>query len=95
MHRVSAAVAAGLLDEKTAPVYPPIAQAARVSGTVVLRVTISASGSVEDVLVVSGPAMLQQSALDAVRTWHYKPYSLNNEAVEVETTVNVVFTPGR
>ena len=35
--------------------------------------------------------MLQQAALDAVKTWRYRPYLLNGEPVEVETTVNVVF----
>jgi TonB family protein len=92
---VPAAVAAGLLIEKTAPVYPPIAQAARVSGSVVLRVTISTSGSVEAITDVRGPAMLVQSAVNAVRTWHYKPYTLNGEPVEVETTVYLVFAPGK
>ncbi len=38
--------------------------------------------------------MLQQAALDAVRSWRYKPYLLNNEPVEVETTVNVIFSLG-
>ena len=48
----------------------------------------------KDLHVVSGPAMLQQAALDAVKTWRYRPYLLNNEPVEVETTVNVIFTLG-
>jgi protein TonB len=59
---------------------------------VVLQVTISKTGEVERLRVVSGPAMLQQAALDAVKTWRYRPYLLNNEPVEVETTVNVIFT---
>jgi len=41
--------------------------------------------------VASGHQLLQQAALDAVRNWHYRPYLLNGEPVEVETTVNVVF----
>jgi protein TonB len=36
--------------------------------------------------------MLQQAALDAVRTWRYRPYMLNNEPIEVETSVSVVFS---
>ncbi len=84
----------GRLLQKTPPVYPPIAAAARVSGTVVLRAIISKQGTIESLRVVSGPAMLQQAALDAVRTWQYKPYTVNNKPVEVETTVNVVFTLG-
>ena len=91
---ISAGVAVGMLLQKTQPVYPPIAKAARVSGTVVLQATISKTGAIENLRVVSGPAMLQQAALDAVRSWRYMPYLLNNEPVEVETTVNVIFTLG-
>jgi len=91
---ISAGVMVGMLLQKTQPVYPPIAKAARVSGTVVLQATISKTGSIENLRVVSGPAMLQQSALDAVKSWRYRPYLLNNEPVEVETTVNVIFTLG-
>jgi protein TonB len=91
---ISSGVAAGMLLQKTQPTYPPIAKAARVQGTVVLQAKISKTGSIEDLRVVSGPAMLQQSALDAVKSWRYRPYLLNNEPVEVETTVNVIFTLG-
>jgi protein TonB len=80
--------------QKTIPVYPPIARAARITGTVVLHAVISTSGSIMELRVVSGPAMLQQSALDAVKNWKYRPYLLNNEPVEVETTVNVIYTLG-
>jgi protein TonB len=60
----------------------------------VLQATISKTGLIENLRVISGPAMLQQAALDAVKTWRYRPYLLNNEPVEVETTVNVIFTLG-
>jgi protein TonB len=83
-----------MLIQKTEPIYPPIAQAAQVTGTVVLEVTISTTGDVEDLKVVSGPAMLQAAAMDAVKNWRYRPYLLNNEPVEVETTVNVIFALG-
>jgi protein TonB len=91
---ISGGVAQGMLLNKTQPTYPPIAKAARVSGTVVLRATISKSGTIENLQVVSGPAMLQSAATDAVRSWRYRPYLLNGDPVEVETTVNVVFTLG-
>ena len=45
--------------------------------------------------MVSGPDMLQQAALDAVRQWRYKPYLLNGEPVEVRTTINIIFTLAR
>ena len=91
---ISAGVAVGMLIQKTTPIYPPIAKAARVSGTVVLQATISKTGTITNLRVVSGPAMLQQAALDAVKTWRYRPYLLNNEPVEVETTINVIFSLG-
>jgi protein TonB len=89
---LSAAVADSLLIQKSIPMYPPIAKAARVSGTVVLHAVISTSGSVINLRVISGPPMLQQAALDAVQKWKYRPYLLNNEPVEFETTVNVIFS---
>ena len=93
--RVSTAVEEGLILQKTKPVYPPIAIAAHVQGTVILAANISKGGAIENLRVVSGPAMLQQSAVNAVSTWRYRPYLLDGQPVEVETTVNVVFTLGR
>jgi periplasmic protein TonB len=90
--RVSSMVVEGLIIRKTIPQYPPVPRAMGVQGTVVLQATISRSGTIENLRVISGPAMLQQAALDAVKTWRYKPYMLNEQPVEVETTVNVVFS---
>ena len=89
---VSAGVAVGLLIQKTPPVYPQIAKAARVAGTVVLQASISKTGAIQNLRVVSGPVMLRQAAVDAVRTWRYRPYRLNNEPVDIETTINVIFS---
>jgi protein TonB len=88
---LSNGVSTGLLIQRTAPIYPPIAKTARVSGTVVIQATISKTGLIENTHVVSGPTMLRQSALDAVKTWRFRPYLLDGEPVEVDTTVNVVF----
>ena len=90
---ISAGVAGGLLIQRTAPVYPQIAKEARISGTVVIQATISKTGAVISPRAVSGPSMLQQSALDAVRRWRYRPYVLDGEPVEVQTTVSVTFAP--
>lgn len=89
---LSSGVVAGLLLHMTAPVYPSIAVAMRLEGTVVVQASISKTGTIENLRAVSGPAMLQQAALDAVRNWRYRPYLLNGEPVEVETTVNVIFS---
>ena len=88
---VSRGVMNGLLLFHPVPVYPPIAVAARTEGTVVLGAIISKTGSIENLRVLSGPPLLRQAALDAVAQWRYRPYALNGQPVEVETTVNVVF----
>jgi periplasmic protein TonB len=77
------------------PPYPAIAKAAGAQGTVVLQATISKTGTIEDLRVVSGPAMLRQAALDAVRQWRYRPYLLDGLPVKLETTINVVFKMSR
>ena len=92
--RISSGVMEGILLARFPPAYPPIAKAAGVEGTVALQATISKKGTIENLRIVSGPLMLQQAAMDAVKTWRYRPYLLNNESVEVETTVNVVFQMG-
>jgi TonB family protein len=80
------------LISKVTPTYPPIAKKAHVEGTVVLKALIGKDGSMKSLVVLSGPAMLQNSALDAVRQWKYKPYLLNGEPVEVTTKVNIVYS---
>jgi protein TonB len=92
--RVSSGVISGLAISQPKPVYPPIARAAHVSGAVVLHAVISKTGTIEKLEVVSGPEMLRASALDAVRNWRYKPYLLNGEPTEVDTTVTVNFNFG-
>lgn len=89
---ISSGVASGLLIGKTVPSYPMIAKAARVQGTVILQATISRNGTIENLRAVGGPAMLHQAALDAVKSWRYRPYLLDGAPVDVETTVNVIFT---
>jgi protein TonB len=91
---LSAGVAGGLLLQSTPPSYPPMARNARIQGTVVIQATISKTGEVVDPHVVSGPSMLRESAVNAVKSWRYRPYKLDGQPVEVETTVNVVFNLG-
>ncbi|HZR29165.1 MAG TPA: energy transducer TonB [Terriglobales bacterium] len=89
--RVSGGVVEGNLIKKVTPLYPPLAKTARIQGTVVLHAIISKQGNVENLNVISGHPMLVQTALDAVKQWKYRPYILNGEPVEVETTVTVNF----
>ena len=80
------------LLNKVTPKYPQEAKDARIQGTVVLDAIISKTGAVDSLRVVSGPKELQQSTLDAVRQWAYRPFLLNGAPVEVETTINVMYT---
>ena len=93
--RIATEVSAGLLIRKTMPVYPAVARAMHLSGRVALTATISKSGTIENLRVISGPPLLQQAAIDAVQTWLYRPYLLDGQPVEVETNVDVIFTLGR
>lgn len=90
---VGASVAAGMILKKQVPVYPEDAKHARVSGTVVLRAIIGLDGGVHDLHVVSTPwPSLAASALSAVSHWQYRPYVLNGQPVEVQTTINVNYS---
>lgn len=92
--RVSAGVTAGLLLDPIRPVYPAIAKAAHVAGDVTVAATISREGRIEGLRVVSGPAMLQNAAMDAIRRARYRPFLLNGEPTAVETTITVQFRLG-
>jgi protein TonB len=67
---------------------------ARVQGTVVVSALISTTGHIESLRVLSGPPLLVNAAVDAIRQARYRPWTLNGEPVEVETTINVVFSLG-
>ncbi len=80
-----------LLTHKEEPVIPDTLMRARISATVVVLLVIDKNGNVSCPLVISGPQMLQQTTLDAIRKYKYKPYLLNGDPVAVETTVAMVF----
>jgi protein TonB len=74
------------------PVYPPIAQSARVSGMVIVEATIGADGKVKDAKVLRSIPLLDQAAIDAVKQWQFTPTLLNGVPVPVIMTVTVNFT---
>jgi periplasmic protein TonB len=90
--KVGGNVTAARLQNKVTPVYPPLARQTRISGTVRLHAIIAKDGTVQQLEVLSGHPLLVQSALDAVRQWRYQPTLLNGEPVEVDTTVDVIFS---
>ena len=73
------------------PRYPPVAQAARVSGVVILEATIGQDGRVTDVNVLRSVPLLDDAAITAVRQWEYTPTMLNGAPVPVIMTVTVNF----
>jgi periplasmic protein TonB len=92
--RVGGQVEAAALVKKVEPLYPDIAKTAHVSGTVTLHAIIAKDGSIEKLEYVSGPALLMASAMSAVKEWKYRPTTLNGQPVEVDTTVQVIFSLG-
>jgi len=90
--RVGGNVQHARLIKSVQPVYPVEARQAGISGTVRLHVLIAKDGTMEQLEIVSGHPLLAQAALDAVRQWTYKPTLLNGQPVEVDTTIDVIFS---
>ncbi len=80
------------LAQAAEPAYPPLAQHMNVQGSVVLQALIGADGVIENLRVLSGPAILASAAQQAVREWRFKPIVQNGQAVESKATITVNFT---
>jgi TonB family protein len=89
--RIGEGVAASLLLESSQPIYPPLAKTAGVQGTVKLQVQIGTDGHVAEIKIVSGHPLLVPAAIDAVKSYAYKPFMVKGSAVDVITTVAVEF----
>jgi periplasmic protein TonB len=90
--RVSQGVTQGMIIRRVQPAYPPLARQARIQGPVVLQAEIGKDGSIQNLRLISGHPMLAPAAIEAIKQWKYKPYILNGEPVEVETTITFNFT---
>jgi protein TonB len=88
---ISQGVSQGLLMRKVQPVYPRNALFMHMEGSVELMATISKTGDISHVKVLSGDSQLTRAAADAVKQWKYKPYLLNGEPVEIQTQVTINF----
>src|SRR6266850_928124 len=73
------------------PVYPALAKSQHVSGNVLIDALIDANGHVTTMKVVSGPSLLHQAAMDALRQWKYQPASLNGKLVPMHLAVTIQF----
>jgi len=83
------------IASQTQAVYPPIAKAALIQGTVVFEVRIGTSGKIESMKVFSGPAMLQQAAIDCLKQWTFKPFEKGGVPVAANGRVSIVFSLGK
>lgn len=91
---VSSGVLAGYLIAPIRPEYPQIAKITHTQGSVVVDATISRSGNIESARVLRGPPMLHAAALAAVRSARYRPFLLNGQPTEVQTTITINFRMG-
>jgi protein TonB len=89
--RVGGDVQAPKLVSMVLPVYPSIARASGIEGSVVVEASVGPAGTVLSTKVISGPPILRQAALDALRRWKYQPATLNGEPVAVQITVTIQF----
>ena len=90
--RVGATMSVANLVCRVQPIYPQNARMNHVSGTVRFHVIVGKDGSIRDMQVVSGPDALIGSARDAVSRWRYRPTLLNGEPVEIDTTIDVIYS---
>lgn len=93
--RIGGAVMEAKAIQREAPVYPSAAKAAGLQGTVILHAIIARDGSVQNLYLNEGQCLLAESAMEAVRKWRYRPTTLDGKPVEVDTTIQVVYTLGR
>jgi TonB family protein len=74
------------------PNYPMLARQMKVQGAVSLEALISRDGSIQQLRVLRGPAILANAAREAVRQWKFKPYLQNGQPVETQARITVNFT---
>jgi TonB family protein len=82
-----------LLAQKVDPEYPDAAKPGKQLGSVVLQVLIGRDGTVEDAKFLQGSLVFARAAIDAVKQWRFKPYSLNGRAVSVQSSITLNFKP--
>ena len=73
------------------PVYPQLARAQHIAGAVLIDALIDANGRVSSMKVVSGPVLLHQSAMEALRQWKYQAATLDGKTVPMHLTVTIQF----
>jgi protein TonB len=69
-----------------------LAKQMKVQGSVILQALIGKEGTIQDLRVLSGPPILSNAAIDAVRQWRFRPYFQSGQAIETEARITVNFT---
>ena len=85
------AITPGKLIKRVAPKYPKQARKKHMEGQVILKGSITKTGDVVDLQIISGDPLLTQAAMDAVKKWKYRPYLKDGQAVDVDTQITVNF----
>src|ERR1700722_15977030 len=83
---------AEIVSRPVEPNYPLLAKQMKVQGAVVLEALIGRDGNIQDLHILSGPAILSAAAREAVKQWRFKPYLQSGSAVETEARITVNFT---
>ena len=91
IHKLSRSQAAPLVKIRVTPIYPPIARAAHVTGSIVVRVIVNSSGEVQNAVTVSGPEMLRATTLDAIRQWSFNRLLLGTHPAAFTTDIQASF----
>jgi protein TonB len=82
----------GMLIHRVEPIYPALGKQLHRDGHVELRAIISADGTIQSLQIVVSDPLFDQSAIEAVRQWRYRPTILNGQTVEIDTYITVLYT---
>jgi TonB family protein len=91
--KLTESVVRGFLAQSVDPAYPDGGKASGQGGIVVLQVLIGRDGSVQDAMFIQGSLAFARAAIDAVKQWRFKPYSLNGRPVAVQSLITLNFKP--
>jgi TonB family protein len=83
---------AEIVSRPVEPNYPLLAKQMKVQGAVILQALIGRGGNIQELHILSGPAILSAAAREAVKHWRFRPYLQSGEAVETEARITVNFT---
>ena len=84
-----------MLIHRVEPIYPPLARQTHREGRVELRAIIGTDGRIRSLQIVAGDPLFEQSAVEAVQQWRYKPTILNGQPVEIDTSIMVIYSMQR